>query len=224
MEHVKSNVRGTHEHGYAVLNAYRYMLEVANPGSKTTLSLDENGRIQYFFVSYAAWIIDFQEMRKVIAVDGTFLRSKYGGVLLLAVAQHAANHIFPVAFCVVDKKCDASYEYFFQNMRSFVYDTNKLCIISYRHPSIRKMVSKIYLASHYGCCMRHLGKNIRNNFHNSKVVSHFYKAAKVYDICEFNDHFNQIRYLVPKAAESLERIGFHKWSRAVCPGNRYHLN
>ena len=84
MDHAKSNVRGTHEHGYEVLNAYSYMLEVANSGSKTTLSLDENGRLQFFFVSYAAWIIDFQEMRKVIAVDDTFLRSKYGGVLLLA--------------------------------------------------------------------------------------------------------------------------------------------
>ncbi|KAH0738892.1 hypothetical protein KY290_037597 [Solanum tuberosum] len=36
-------------------------------------------------------------MRKVIAVDGTFLRSKYEGVLLSAVAQDAENHIFPVA-------------------------------------------------------------------------------------------------------------------------------
>ena len=64
MEHAESNDRGTHEHGYAVLNAYRYMLEVANPGSKTALSLNENGRFQYFFVSYAAWIICFQEMKK----------------------------------------------------------------------------------------------------------------------------------------------------------------
>ena len=94
------------------------MLEVANPGSKTTLSLDENGRIQYFFVSYAAWIIDFQEMRKVIAVDGTFLRSKYGKVLLSAMAQDAENHIFLVAFCVVDKECDASYQ-FFSNYEKF---------------------------------------------------------------------------------------------------------
>ncbi|XP_049397324.1 uncharacterized protein LOC125861481 [Solanum stenotomum] len=110
MEHAKSNVRGTHEHIYAVLNAYRYMLEVSNPGRKTTLSLDENGRFKYFFVSYAAWITDFQEMKKVIAVDGTFLRSKCEGVLLSTMAQDAENHIFPVAFCVVDKECDASYE------------------------------------------------------------------------------------------------------------------
>ena len=78
------------------------------------LSLDENGRFQYFFVSYVSWIIGFQEMRKVIAVDGTFLRSKYGGVLLSAVAQDAENYIFPVSFCVVDKECDASYEIFFK--------------------------------------------------------------------------------------------------------------
>ncbi|KAH0742994.1 hypothetical protein KY290_030987 [Solanum tuberosum] len=135
MEHAKSNVRGTHEHKYAVLNAYCYMLEVANPG----------------------------KMRKVIAVDGTFLRSK--------------------------------------------------------HPCIRNVVSTIYHASHYGCCMRYLGENIQNNFHNSKAVTHFYKVAKAYDRCEFNDHFNQIRDLVPKAAEPLERIGFHPWSRAFCPGN-----
>ena len=60
MEHAKSNVRGIHEHGYAVLNAYRYMIEVVNPERKTSLSLDENGRFQFFFVSYASWIIGFQ--------------------------------------------------------------------------------------------------------------------------------------------------------------------
>ncbi|KAG5589628.1 hypothetical protein H5410_040142 [Solanum commersonii] len=78
------------------------------------------------------------------------------------------------------------------------------------------MVSTIYPASHYACCMRHFGENIRNNFHNSNVVSHFYKAAKAYDRYEFNDHFNQIKDLVPKAAETLKHIRFHTWSRALC--------
>ena len=104
MEYAKSNVWGTHDHEYTVLNAYHYMLEVVNPGSKTTLSLNQNKRFQYFFISYDSWIIGFQEMIKVIVVDGTFLRSKYGGVLLSAMAQDVENHIFPVAFCVVDKE------------------------------------------------------------------------------------------------------------------------
>lgn len=46
---------------------------------------------------------------KVITVDETLLRCKYEGVLLSVVAQDAENHIFPMAFCVVDKECDALY-------------------------------------------------------------------------------------------------------------------
>ncbi|XP_049394518.1 uncharacterized protein LOC125858749 [Solanum stenotomum] len=141
---VKSLVRGTYEHGYGVIDAFKYS-----------------------FVAYGAWILGIAQMRKLIAVDGTFLRSKYGGVLLSAVARDAENHIFSVAFCVVDSKCDASYRYFFEQLRSFVLDTPELCIISDRHQSIRKMVSI--------------------------VVTH------------------------------LERVGFHRWSRAFFPGNRYNI-
>ena len=66
----------------------------------------------------------------------------------------------------------------FDNMRSFVDDTDELCIISDGHPCIQKMVSRIYPASQYGCCMRYLRENIKNNFHNSKVVSHFNKEER----------------------------------------------
>ncbi|KAH0712424.1 hypothetical protein KY289_008383 [Solanum tuberosum] len=143
----KSLVRGTHEHGYGVIDTYSHMLRTSNPGSKTALKIDENGKFKYFFVAYGACILGFAQMRKVIAVDGTFLRT------------------------------------------------------------------------HYGCCMRHLGENIRNNFHNASVVYHFYKAAKAYNIDVFSDHFNRIRDLVPQAATHLERVGFHRWSRAFFPGN-----
>ncbi|KAG5631137.1 hypothetical protein H5410_002854 [Solanum commersonii] len=43
MEHAKSPVRGTHEHEYAVLNVYHYMLEIANLGSKTNCRLMKMG-------------------------------------------------------------------------------------------------------------------------------------------------------------------------------------
>ena len=56
---VKDFVRGTHEHGYAVLDAYHYMIESKNLESKMTLHVDENGRFKYFFVPYGAWIQGF---------------------------------------------------------------------------------------------------------------------------------------------------------------------
>ncbi|KAG5577506.1 hypothetical protein H5410_057640 [Solanum commersonii] len=49
------------------------------------------------------------------------------------------------------------------------------------------------------------------------------KAEKAYNIDVFSDHFNRIRDLVPQAATHLERVGFHRWSSAFFPGNRYSI-
>ena len=96
------------------------------------------------------------------------------------MAQDIKNHVFPVDFCVVDKEWDVYYKYFLKQMRSNVDDTDEWYIISHRHPSIRNMVLTIYHGAHYDCCLRHLRENVRNNFHNLKVVSLFYKAEGVW--------------------------------------------
>lgn len=160
-------------------------------------------------------------MRKFIVVDEIFLKRKYKGVLLLVMAQDAECHIILMDFCVANKECDTSYQYFFKQMRNYVDDIVELCIIFGSHPSIRKMVSIIYASAYYGCYMRHLGKNIRNNYHNSNVMSHIYKAAEVYNRVEFFDHFNQIRDMVPKAAKHLKRVGFYRQRQAFCLRNMY---
>ncbi|KAH0670093.1 hypothetical protein KY289_024586 [Solanum tuberosum] len=51
----------------------------------------------------------------------------------------------------------------------------------------------------------------------------FVQTSKAYNKVEFYDHFNQIRDMVPKTAEHLESVGFHRWSRAFCPENRYNI-
>ena len=104
----------------------------------------------------------------------------------------------------MDKECDASYQYIFEQMRGYVDNTDELYIISDRHSSIRKMLSIVYPSAPYGCCMRHLGENIWNNFHNAKIISHFYNATKAYNKVEFYDNFNQIRNMVSKAAKHIE--------------------
>ncbi|XP_015166244.1 uncharacterized protein [Solanum tuberosum] len=222
-EIAKAMIRGTPEHGYAVLDGYRHMLMTINEGSKTSLKLDDKGRFKYFFASYGAWIRGFVHMRKVLAVDGTFLRGRYDGVLLSAVAQDTENHVFPVAFCVVDKECDAAYEYFFEKLLDIVPDTSELCIISDRHPSIEKTLSKFYSEAYHGCCTRHLGENARKNFHCGAFLGHYYHATKAYRRDVFHDHFEQIRIINAEVADYLENVGFHKWSRAYFPGNRYDV-
>ncbi|KAM3340226.1 hypothetical protein P3S68_030096 [Capsicum galapagoense] len=66
-------------------------------------------------------------------------------------------------------------------------------------------------------------ENIRNNYHNGRAVTLFYRAAKTYSREEFLDHFNQIEDVNPKVAEFLVCVNFERWSRAFCPANRYNI-
>ncbi|XP_070013315.1 uncharacterized protein [Nicotiana sylvestris] len=192
-----------------------------------TVRLDLGCNVSYWKCMKGGHIVKamgFLFMRKVIAIDGTFLMGKYRGVLLSAVAQDSENHIFPVTFCVVDKECDAAYEYFFEQLSSIHPDSVKLCIISDRHISIANGISKFYPQAHHGFCMRHLAENLRKNFHCGDLLHHYYSAAKAYRIDEFNDHFQQIKDNDVRVAKYLEEdVGFHKWSRAHFPSNRYEV-
>ncbi|XP_059302282.1 uncharacterized protein LOC132054255 [Lycium ferocissimum] len=110
----KNWVRETPEHGYGCLPAYSYMVESLNPGSRICIRIEDDNKFLYYFMSYAACIRGYTHMRKVISFDGTNLYGKYEGVLLSAIAQDTENHVYPIAFCVVDKECDDSWTYFFQ--------------------------------------------------------------------------------------------------------------
>nr|AAP45187.2 Transposase-related protein, putative [Solanum bulbocastanum] len=95
-------------------------------------------RFMYYFLAFGACIKRFAHMKKVIAVDSTHLLGNYEGVLLRAVSQDMDNHVYPIAFCVVDKENDASWSFFFKKLKETVIDEPNLCFISDRHKSIAK--------------------------------------------------------------------------------------
>ena len=80
-------VRGTAEDGYEGLPSYLEKIKLPNPGSITSIELNDKDRFKYIFLTFGASIAGFQYQRKVIVVDGTHLSRNYGGVMLVAAAQ-----------------------------------------------------------------------------------------------------------------------------------------
>ncbi|PHT52101.1 hypothetical protein CQW23_06563 [Capsicum baccatum] len=100
----------------------------------------------------------------------------------------------------------------------------KVALQLWRNPSIKKIVAIVYNQAHHGVYTRHLGKNIRTNYHvGSSVLSLYYLAAKAYRIEEFNGYLEEIRRkgygIVVEYLENV--IGFKRWSRAHFPGQRW---
>ncbi|KAM3319125.1 hypothetical protein P3S67_006325 [Capsicum chacoense] len=124
--------------------------------------------------------------------------------MLSTVAQDTQNHIYPLAYYVVDKENDASWGFFFEKLKAFVVDEPELCVISDRHVSIANSLARHYPLAHHGVCMRHLGENLQINHHCSDSLYLYYHAAKAYTLEEFNDYFNSLKERCPNAAACLE--------------------
>ncbi|XP_047259793.1 uncharacterized protein LOC124892597 [Capsicum annuum] len=142
-------------------------------------------------------------------------------LIYTAVAQDMENHIYSIAFCVVDKENDASWTFFFGKLKSIVIDGLDLCFISNRHKSIANGIAKVYNHAHHGYCMRYLGENLWVNHHCGEHLFLFYNVAKTYSSNEVSDYFVEFKNYCPETTFFLEHdLGFEKWSRAYFPGKR----
>ncbi|XP_010462932.1 PREDICTED: uncharacterized protein LOC104743564 [Camelina sativa] len=162
-------------------------------------------------------------MRRVIVVDGTFLKGKYKGTLLVASAQDGDFHLYPIAFAIVDSENDIAWNWFFRCLLSIIPDAPNLVFISDRAQSIEKAILELYPASHHGICRFHLLNNIKVKFRSKSFLPLFEAAADAYTFQEFEVVFRDIQNSNPKLAKYLEEADLKKWARCSAPSNRYNI-
>ena len=76
-------------------------------------------------------------------VDGTFLKIKFVGTLLIASTQDTAGKIFSLAFAIVDSENDNSWIWFFVQLRKTLGIRDKLTIVSDRHQNIKLAIKEV---------------------------------------------------------------------------------
>ena len=163
--------------------------------------------------------------RPIMVVDGTFLQASYKGTLLTAATEDAGGKIFQLAYAIVDSENDDAWEWFFEQLKTSFGEREELCIISDRHSSIEKAVSKIFPGAAHGICMYHLLNNLKSTFKKSDntINDAFFGAARAYTKQGFNYHMKQLEEIDEGIPNYLSQIGMHKWARVYCKANRFDL-
>ncbi|XP_048620104.1 uncharacterized protein LOC125590551 [Brassica napus] len=199
------------------------MLHETNPGSLTYQHVDAAGKFKYAFVAFGPSIRGFSLMRRVIAVDGTFLKGKFNGTLLAACAQDGNYHLYPLAFAVVDAENGASWKWFFRGLSQKIPDASDLVFVSDRANSISSALEDVYPLSHHGICRIHLLRNITPTYVKIGLLPLVESAADAYTCHEFWLIFKDIKDKCPELAKYLEDSDFRKWARSYAPANRYNI-
>ncbi|KAK6123079.1 hypothetical protein DH2020_043182 [Rehmannia glutinosa] len=136
-------IRGKSDESYQKLPAYLYMLEETNLGSITEIVRKEDDTFLFLFMAISASIKGWRHCRPVIVVDGTFLKTSYGGTLLSARTQDGNESILSLAFSVVDSENDGSWVWFFTKIRQTFGLREGMCIVSNRHVSIETTINEV---------------------------------------------------------------------------------
>ncbi|XP_062112671.1 uncharacterized protein LOC133823840 [Humulus lupulus] len=158
-----SYVRGTLEASYQKLPSYLFMLQQKNPGTLTDFVTEED-QFKYCFFSLGVSRRGFRTCRPVLCVDDTFLKTKYGGQMLCAVALDANNHLYPVAFGIVDSENHDSWKYVMSKLKEAIGEVEDLAFVSDKHASITHALETIFPDAYHGACYHHISMNVVAKF------------------------------------------------------------
>ncbi|XP_016172717.1 uncharacterized protein LOC107615118 [Arachis ipaensis] len=82
-----------------------------------------NGTRVFFhrlFWTFSPCVETFKYCKSLISIDGTHLYGKYGGTLLMAIAQDGNSNILPVAFRLVEGENTASWKFFLSHLHQHI--------------------------------------------------------------------------------------------------------
>lgn len=107
------------EEHYGLLRSYADELLSTNPGSTVKLGVTVNPDDKVYFDRFYVCLKGLKEgwirgCRRVVALDGCFLKSPNTGELLTAIGRDGNNHIFPIAWVVVSVENKDNWTWFLE--------------------------------------------------------------------------------------------------------------
>ncbi|GMN34953.1 hypothetical protein TIFTF001_044962 [Ficus carica] len=165
---------------------------------------------------------DDAESYKVIVVDGSALKARFGGMLLAACGHDTNGSIFPLAFGIVPSKSNESWQWFFEKIRDSICTRESLAIVADRHKGIENEANLVFPNATFGICVQHLAANLKTRYKDFKgpLKTYFDGASRSYLVSEHNRHMESIRSRNADMHRYLLQADPTKWSRAYFSGRR----
>ncbi|GKA20861.1 copia LTR rider [Tanacetum coccineum] len=160
---------GLIEH-YSRLYDYMQAILGSNPGSTCRLDAFESDGSPYFKRMYICfkgvkdgWLAG---CRKVIGLDGCFLKHTCRGELLTAMGRDANNQMYPIAWVVVRVENAKNWSWFLALLQDdlALNDGTSITIILDSHKGLLDAVSELLPQAEHRKCTRHIYANFKKKF------------------------------------------------------------
>ncbi|GJS11961.1 hypothetical protein Tco_0368757 [Tanacetum coccineum] len=215
------------EDHYGKLWSYAAEILNSNPGSTCKMSVDSmpDGKNYFsrFYVCFKAlkdgWL---QGCRRVIGIDGCFLKTICKGELLSAVGRDGNNQIYPIAWAVVSVENKDNWVWFMELLISDLGlpSGQGLTIISDQHKGIIEAAKQVMPMAEHRQCARHIYANFRKKYTGVLYRNLFWQATKATYPTMFEKVMKEIQCINKDAYKHLMDRHLESWSRAYFTTNK----
>ncbi|RYR48613.1 hypothetical protein Ahy_A07g034658 isoform F [Arachis hypogaea] len=178
------------------------------------------------FWTFPPCIEAFRHCKPLVSIDGTHLYGKYGGTLLIAIAQDGNSNILPVAFALVEGENAESWTFFLSHLRQHVTPQPGLLVISDRHNGIKSALEApdggwLPPSAYRAFCIRHVAANFALTFKGKDARRLLVNAAYAKTEVEFDYWFDILRSEDQAMCEWANRIDYSLWTQHRDEGRRF---
>ncbi|XP_015932905.1 uncharacterized protein LOC107459205 [Arachis duranensis] len=231
-----AQIYGDWEESYAELPRWMLGVQSTMAGTITVLKtslvrlrgeVDES--TVYFhrlFWTFPPCIEAFHHCKPLVSIDGTHLYGKYGGTLLLAIAQDGNSNILPIAFALVEGENVESWSFFLSNLREHVTPQEGILVISDRHNGIKAALEApetgwLPPRAFRAYCIWHVVANFALTFKGKDSRRMLVNAAYAKTEAEFYYWLDIMRTENPAMYEWANRKEYDKWTQHEDSGRRF---
>ncbi|XP_074291585.1 uncharacterized protein LOC141618386 [Silene latifolia] len=181
---------------YDSLRANIYEMKRSNVGSRAFLSLKPSisGSIPQFHMFYINFVAirrnSLNGCRRLLGLDGAFLKGYCKGEILCAVGRDANNQMFPVAWDIIESESKESWSWFLGHLiNDLEMQTGKgWTLISDQQKGLLLVIADMLPNAEHRLCARHIFTNWIKVIKGIPLHKLYWKAVKAYT----EKHFNNI--------------------------------
>ncbi|CAL1369941.1 unnamed protein product [Linum trigynum] len=219
---VLQKTAGCYADEFALLWTYAEEMRKANPGTTVKIQVDRGNPdnkpiFQRMYIGFASLRRGFLEgCRRVIGLDGCFLKGLCKGELLAAIGRDANDQMYPVAWAVVEVESKDSWSWFLELLGSDLLLENGVgwTLISDQQKGLIPAIADLLPMPEHRLCARHIFCNWRKKYKNPEWQHIFWECAKSPTVIKFNQAYKKLESINKQAAEDMVRVPKEQWCKA----------
>ncbi|XP_028103396.1 uncharacterized protein LOC114302561 [Camellia sinensis] len=201
-----------------------------NPGSVFDMEFDVDSKGRHFkclFFAFEAYIHGFKYCRPVLMLDGTFLKGRHKGCLLVATTKDDNQGLYSLCFAIVDSESYDSWHWLLSEL--LVILTPERDIVCAYAPTT-ELFNELF-EEFKGCCGRSVEKFLED-LPNKCWCNAYFQGKRYGEMCtntveSFNSWIRDERHLFSTSLVDTIRVKLmeqfsrrrevgNKWNRIVC--------